>query len=234
VTILTTQHVSTVLVLHLFQSFGWISLAPFQFSIAKRTFPLAICYTLNVLVALLSLKTLEIPMYGILKRMATVFALVLEWLLLNKIPSKNLVSAIILMTCGAVLAGWGDLGFSLPGYLLAMISSVFQALYLVLVVKIGTLGSDTFEMLYYNSTLVVPLLFVIGLVTGEFAESLHFKYFWSASFQATFIGNLLTGAVLQYSMFLCTRGISFVVFSFIICLETIIRRTILNEPTKQH
>lgn len=207
ISILTTQHLATVLILHSMQMLGIITLAPFQMSVAKRIFPLAVCYTVNVLVALLSLKTLAIPMYGILKRMATVFTLILEWALLSKIPSRGLVYAILLMSGGAVLAGWGDLDFSMIGYILAMTSSIFQSLYLILVVKVGSFGSDSFEMLYYNSTLVVPFLLFVGLFSGEFSQSLQFPYFWDLSFQLTFIANLISGAVLQYSMFLCTRGL---------------------------
>ena len=95
--LLLIQNLATILVLYFLKALKLIQLSTFDPQIAKRMFPLAVCYTFNVLIALQSLVSLEIPMYGVLKRLTTIFTLLLERIVLGKEPSQQLVLSILLM-----------------------------------------------------------------------------------------------------------------------------------------
>jgi len=176
-----------------------------EFARCKEFLPIALLYSLNVGVALSALSSLNIPMYGVLKRLSTLFVLAGESVFLHKESSKRLKQSVLLIVLGAFVAGAGDMTFDMVAYLLAFSSTLLQAAYLLYVAKSGTeKGISTFGLLFYNSLLALPFVLIVFLTTSEVTEVKKFDIFWNAEFQICLIINLLLGSMLNFSMFLCT------------------------------
>jgi len=144
-------------------------------------------------------------MYSTLKRLCVAFTLFGEIFLLHKMHSLSVVFMCFLIIFGALLAGVGHLSDTIWGYSLAILSAIFQCLYLIWIKKSEIEGLNSFEVLYYSNLLSVPFLFAINLVSGEVVEFINkAELITNGLFMFIFIMNLLVGALLNYSMFLCT------------------------------
>jgi len=131
-----------------------------------------------------------------------------EYLVLGKRPSNAIVASVVAIAAGAVIAGAGDLQFSMTGYLLGTLSCISQgtvalrelicfvfslihhtiaAGYLTYVAKREEeSGMSTFGLLYYNCTLSLPfvLLFVVG--SGELSTAIQYPLLFSLKFQVRY------------------------------------------------
>lgn len=144
-------------------------------------------------------------MYSTFKRLTIAVVMVLEYFLLKKVPSKAIVGTVAMMSVGAMLAGLGDVSFDPTGYVMAILSCVLQALYLVVVAKKEKeLDLNTFGLLYYNSILSLPFVFAVGLVKSEYSSALHYDRWHEFGFLFNFLMACALGALLNYSIFLCT------------------------------
>jgi len=162
-------------------------------------------YSINVGVALSALTSLNIPMYGVLKRLTTIFTLFGESFILQKYSSNELHRSVFVIVAGAILAGAGDLTFDMIAYIMATISCLAQSAYLIYVAKTGSEKDiNSFGLLFYNSLLSIPFVLMTALMSGEIEKVLLYPKFWERDFQACFIINLLLGSMLNYSIFLCT------------------------------
>jgi len=203
--ILLAQHIFTLVALHSIRTIGWVTYPNPKFQKCKELLPISLLYSLNVGVALSALTTLNIPMYGVLKRVATLFVLVGEIYILKKRSSDIIQRSVFVIVAGAVLAGAGDLTFDIQAYILACISCVAQAAYLIYVAKTGAEKDiNSFGLLFYNSLLAIPFVLCFSLVTGELWQVAKYPNLWDIDFQLCFLFNLILGSMLNYSMFLCT------------------------------
>lgn len=203
--ILLAQHLFTLTALYGLRRVGLISFPNPESAKCKQLLPVAILYSLNVGVALSALSYLNIPMYGVLKRLSTFFVLIGEAIFLKKQTSFELKQSVIFIVVGAVIAGAGDITFDLWAYVMAMLSCFAQAAYLIFVAKSGAeSGINSFGLLMYNSLLAVPFIFVIVILTGEWSDVLNYSQMGNTGFQVCLFTNLLLGSLLNYSMFLCT------------------------------
>jgi len=202
--LLLTQHIFTLLILEIMKALRMMNYPAPEISKCKKLLPVALLYSLNVGVALGALELLNIPMYGVLKRLTVLFVLIGESAM-GKHSSMKLKQSVCMIVGGAIIAGLGDLTFDMLGYLLACFSCLAQASYLVYVAKTGAeSGINTFGLLFYNSLLAIPFVFVIVLVLGEFQAVSEYPNLWALDFQICFLCNMIMGAMLNYSMFLCT------------------------------
>ena len=165
--------------------------------------PVSFFYIINVLCGLGALKHTSVPVYQTLKRMSPLPAMVLERLLRGKRFSAAIKLSVGCVCAGALVAGLGDLDLNFLGYGLALMSCVLQALYLVAAARaVDRCGLSTLGVLHYNSLLSMPLL-LLG-VSQEWRQLLAFPAWGNVRFLAAFSGNLMLGAVLSFSLFLCT------------------------------
>jgi len=115
----------------------------------------------------------NIVMFGVLRRTGILVVLVLEFLLLGKRASPKVVAATIVMVAGVVTAGFADLSYDPYGYVLAFITNIATAVYVVLIKYIRTkVGLDAFGMLLYNAVSYKRTCSLTYLLTDWLSRSL--------------------------------------------------------------
>ncbi|GLC35856.1 hypothetical protein PLESTB_000512900 [Pleodorina starrii] len=207
--VMVMQMVATFLILHPLREMGYLDFPKFSWQTCRRLFWITVLYTANVGFALFGLKTLNIPMYNVLKRLTPMIILIVKSIILKRWPKLHTSLAVFLVVAGCVVAGIGDLSFDMWGYAYALLSCTMQAAYLLIVEFQGDAGVGTTEMLYYNAITSVPFLLLVVAGTGEAAQ-LQKAYLAAiavhgpASLWFTLISCSLMGCLLNYSMFLCT------------------------------
>lgn len=204
--LLLCQMLFTLILLRSLRSLKLIDILPFDYTRAKQVAPVSIFYSLNAAVALVALQQLSVPSYTLIKRLAPLFTLCLEVLLLKKLTTRPIVISLLVMSTGTVIAAKSDSSSSSFAWFLGFASCFFQALYLTFVKRSGvTTGMDSFGILYYHSILSIPCLTLLALAMGEFGTALAFDRWKSPSFLVVFIISLFMGLVLNYALFLCTE-----------------------------
>ena len=107
---------------------------------------------------------------------------------------------------GAVLAAATDLTFNLRGYLAVLSNDVLTSLYLILVKDTPvTNGLSTTGMLFYNSTLSLPLLLAATIVAGEPRRVALYPALMDRQFQVVLLLASALGLTINHSTFVCTR-----------------------------
>ncbi|PNW70042.1 hypothetical protein CHLRE_17g703250v5 [Chlamydomonas reinhardtii] len=207
--VMVGQMVATFLLLHPMLEAGMLGFPKFSWRTCRRLFWITVLYTANVGFALFGLKTLNIPMYNVLKRLTPMMVLTVKSIIRKRWPRLEISLSVLLVVAGCVVAGIGDLSFDMLGYLFALLSCTMQAAYLLLVEFQGEEGVSTSEMLYYNAITSLPFLLLVCAATGE-AAALPAAY--SAAVAAhgpvTLWGTLAScsffGCLLNFALFLCT------------------------------
>jgi len=203
--ILLSQHLFTLVFLETLKFFGAINYPKPELQKCKELLPISLLYSLNVGVALTALENMNIPMYGVLKRLTIFIVLIGERILLKKSSSTKVKISVSIIVSGAIVAGIGDLTFDFYSYTMALISCCAQAGYLLYVAKTGAeSGINNFGLLFYNSLLAIPFVFVFMVLNGEFTPVTNYPQLYSFDFLMCFMSNLVLGCLLNYSMFLCT------------------------------
>lgn len=122
------------------------------------------------------------------------------------------------MILGAIVAGYGDLTFDLPGYALTTLNCVvtaglcpLTAAYLVYIAsKSKETGLSTWGMMFYNNLLSIPLVLALVMLT-EWEGLKSYPSYGNVGFQVAtadcklcfFLSSVLA-FVLNYSIFLCS------------------------------
>jgi len=88
-----------------------------------------------VISGLAGLRFVNVPMFGVLRRLTTFLVIVLQYLTLRKSVSLAELLSVIVMVIGAVIGGWGDLTFDAWGYFLTTLNCFLTATYLVWIAK---------------------------------------------------------------------------------------------------
>lgn len=204
--LLLCQMLFTSFLLRVLRSFGVIDFVDFQIARARQVAPVSVFYCLNAAVALVALRELSVPSYTLIKRLAPLFTICLEAVLLKKLASKEIFASLLVMSAGTVLAANADSSSTTFAWLLGFLSCAFQALYLVFVKRSGAeTGMNSFGILYYHSILSLPCIGLIAIAVGEIHPALTFPYWTSPSFLTVFIGSMFMGLILNYALFLCTE-----------------------------
>lgn len=165
----------------------------------------SILYSANVGIALVALSSLNIPMYSTFKRLTTAVVMILEFFILRKKSSGTVIMCVIIMSCGAVVAGLGDVTFDITGYSMAAISCIVQASYLVYVAKKEKeLDLNSFGLLNYNSILSLPFVILVGFIKSEYSSAWNYPRWSESYFLFNFTMACALGAFLNYSIFVCT------------------------------
>ena len=167
-----------------------------------KMFPVSLCNFAMIFLGLPALSLLSVPMYAVLKRSSMLFMVPLEWWLLRKFPSRNVVITLIIIFGGSCLSAIYDFNFNLAGYLFAVSSSFCQALSSTLVKSRGD-NVSLFSMVYINSLWSIPLNSIGMTVMHEWQ---HASVFWGWThlhFLISFLGAVCVGILLTYTQYLC-------------------------------
>ncbi len=132
ISLLLAQLVLTVVLLNFFKYIKLMQFEDFNLHDARRLAIVSFLYALNVGISLSALSKLNIPMHSALKRLTILVTLVGERHILHIIPSTSIQVSVVVIVIGALVAGLGDLEFSLTGYIFAGISCLVQAAFLIL------------------------------------------------------------------------------------------------------
>lgn len=172
----------------------------------KRVGVVSAVFQLKLVLDMTALSMVNIPMYGVLKSATTPFVMLLDYIMMRKVANRRVQMAVWLTTLGGVLAGTGDLEFTLLGYLVALASAMCTALYVVLVGKIGDeLNLDSFTLLLYNSLWSAPLSLMICVAFGEHRAVWSYEYILHPGFIIAFLCSCSSAFVLNYATYLCTQ-----------------------------
>eukprot|EP01023_Acetabularia_acetabulum_P029913 TRINITY_DN28173_c0_g2_i1.p1 TRINITY_DN28173_c0_g2~~TRINITY_DN28173_c0_g2_i1.p1 ORF type:complete len:370 (-),score=34.26 TRINITY_DN28173_c0_g2_i1:453-1562(-) len=171
-----------------------------------KVMPLSAAYLLYMVVGMASLRGVNLPMYTTLRRTTAAFTMVAEYLIVKKFHNSKVIMAVSMMVFGALIAGLRDLEFNLPGYLMVFAANCSTALYLAVISKIGaSSGLNSFGLIWCNSLMCAPVLFVFAFFTGELQSMIQFKFLHTIGFQITMIGSCLLAFMLNYFIFLNTQ-----------------------------
>ncbi|GAQ86442.1 hypothetical protein KFL_002890090 [Klebsormidium nitens] len=208
-TFLTLQMAASAALIYALKWTGVLWVRKFEWKTAYALAPVVFFYNANVAFALASLKTLNLPMYHVLKRITPVLILGVKSLMGNVQPPWQVSASVLTIVGGTFIAGVGDIRFDMTAYGLAFMSCVLQATYLLLVERSGgEKGMTSLELLLYNSILSLPVLVVLICVTGEVYDSVPAVFTTAATHGSYFLLNLIVslfiGVLLNYSLFLCT------------------------------
>ncbi|XP_076046519.1 uncharacterized protein LOC143028396 isoform X2 [Oratosquilla oratoria] len=204
-TILGGQMVTTILVLKILNRSGAVVVPDYTRKSGMAFLAPSFGYAAHASLSLMAVHGMNIPMYAAIKRCSPLASLILSVVLLHKpIPSPKVVSSILIITVGCLVAGLGDLAYDGFAYSMGALSSFFQGLYLCLVQRCTENKLSSIEILNLNSyNTFIPLLF-LGFLSGEFIGVLRNPYILDLTFIILLIILLLMGLILNFLLFLCT------------------------------
>jgi solute carrier family 35 len=186
---------------------GFIALPALTPALARVVFPLTICWWTYVVSGLVALRYLTVPMFSTLRKFTVLLVLVAEHYLLRKRAPPTVWGAVAVMALGGLVAGATDLSMSIPGYIFVALCCASTALYLILIVRVGTASKlDTFGLLYYNNVLSLPLMVgYLLLFTNERAGVLAYPRLGDVTFWTFLLVSAAQATVLNLAIFLCTK-----------------------------
>ncbi len=175
----------------------------------RQVAPVSAFYCLNALAALAALRELSVPSYTMVKRLAPLFTITLEVVLLHRRPKPLVVGALAVMATGTILAAKADVNSTTYAWMLGFSSCVFQASYLTFVKRSGIdTGLSAVGIVYYHAFLSLPFFGAMVLATGELNKALAYDQWFSPSFVIVLCLSLSMGLLLNYALFLCTEKTS--------------------------
>lgn len=145
--------------------------------------PLSMINVLNVVSGLVGTGGLNVPMFIALRRFTLLFTILLERYWLKRTHDWPTLSAMGIMIGGALVAAVTDLSYNPMGYLAVLCNDVLTSLYLILVKNTpATMGLSTTGMLFYNSTLSLPMLLMAMFYMGEPTALLSYQQLYNPQF----------------------------------------------------
>lgn len=221
--LLLLQNVAAILIVYSLKALGLIYVRPFELRAARALAGVVFFYNANVAFALAAVRALSIPMYHVLKRMTPVLVLVSKYFIGDASPPLQVVLSVLTIVAGCVIAGLGDVTFDGWGYIWALTSCVLQTSYLLLVERSGSdKGYTSNELLLYNAVLSLPVLALITHVSGEASVAWPSLRHLPPGFLVLLVLSLLMGALLNYSLFLCTLSNSALTTTIVGTLRSIV------------
>eukprot|EP00887_Chlorella_sp_A99_P000588 scaffold17.g588.t1 len=168
--------------------------------------PLAMVNVLNVVCGLIGTAGLNVPMFIALRRFTLLFTVLLERYWLRKSHDWPTLSAMGIMIGGALVAAATDLTFNVRGYAAVLSNDVLTSLYLIMVKETpATNGLSTTGMLFYNSSLSLPMLLAAVVAVGEPRRVFAYPDLGNRRFQLVLLLASALGLSINHSTFVCTR-----------------------------
>eukprot|EP01135_Chromosphaera_perkinsii_P004227 Nk52_evm16s272 gene=Nk52_evmTU16s272 len=197
------QCITSIFLLRLFKWYRMIDLPDFSKAKFKILLPLNAAFIFYMVLGMIAIDVVEIQMYTALRRATVVFVLVGEFIMQGKLPTAFTVQAVCVMLLGAAISGWRDAKFDLLSYLIVGLYNSITALYLVLINRASQqIKPSSFELMFYNSLVCGPAVFVIAVLRNEFFSAINdFPHWHEFGFQVGALGSASLAFVLNYSIF---------------------------------
>lgn len=227
ITLTLAQVIFAIICSYIMKRWGLISYADFdRRNVKKMLFP-GVLFAVQVVTGLAAMVTVNVPMFGVLRRFTTFVVWLFELIFQNKRTPHDESLSLFVMLGGAVVAGVGDLTFDMVGYVLIALNCVLTAAYLVSINVTGKeTGLNSFGLMFYNNVVSLPVLLVASLLTGELRQALHSPDLGKMWFLISFIASASLAFLLNYAIFLCTTVNSALVTSVTGQMKTILTTVI--------
>ena len=146
------QFIMTSLILATLIITKHIDVPVLDYNIAREIFPISIMFLGNILCGLGGTQSLNLPMFTVLRRFSILLTMIAEYAILNVKPSPPIVTSVLMMVGGALLAAYFDLTFDLVGYCLIFLNNLFTTLNGVWMKRASLSGKvSKMGILFYNS-----------------------------------------------------------------------------------
>jgi len=125
---------------------------------------------------------------------------------MKKTSSPLVKKAIAIAVVGTLIAGSTDLSFELFGYLFTLGNNLCTATYLILIkilgAKTGPDAFSSFELLFYNSYMSLPIMALLAFLNGELNEFFNTYYPYEVLLLLSL--SCVMGFVFNFVVFMCT------------------------------
>ncbi|KAK7133816.1 hypothetical protein R3I94_015619 [Phoxinus phoxinus] len=219
---------TAALTLEVLRRLGKIDIPPFSLQLVKVFASVCILSTLQSTLTLWSLKGLSLPMYVVFKRCLPLVTLGIGVCVLkNGFPSPGVITAVLITTGGAALAGAGDLTGDPFGYVTGVLAVIVHASYLVLIQKVSA-DSDYGPLTAQYTIAVVasPVLFICSLVSMDAIDMWTYEGWKNPYITGIFCTCILIGCAMNFTTLHCTYINSAVTTSFVGVVKSIATITV--------
>ncbi|XP_029902386.1 solute carrier family 35 member D3 isoform X1 [Myripristis murdjan] len=207
---------------------GKVEIPPFSLQLSKEFASVCILSTLQSTLTLWSLRGLSLPMYVVFKRCLPLFTLSIGVCVLrNGVPSVGVVTAVLITTGGAALAGAGDLTGDPFGYVTGVLAVVIHASYLVLIQK-TSLDSDYGPLTaqYAIAIMASPVLLVCAVISMDAVNMWSYEGWQNPQITGIFVLCVFIGCAMNFTTLHCTYINSAVTTSFVGVVKSIATITV--------
>ncbi|XP_051849488.1 solute carrier family 35 member D3 [Antechinus flavipes] len=219
---------TAALSLELLRRLGLVSVPPFSLSLARPFAGVTVLSTLQSSLTLWSLRGLSLPMYVVFKRCLPLVTMLIGVLVLkNGAPSAGVLVAVLITTCGAALAGAGDLTGDPIGYVTGVLAVLVHAAYLVLIQKTSAdseHGALTAQ--YAIAISATPLLIICSFASMDSINAWAFPGWKDPTMVCIFVACILIGCAMNFTTLHCTYINSAVTTSFVGVVKSIATITV--------
>ncbi|KAM6280126.1 solute carrier family 35 member D3 [Porphyrio hochstetteri] len=207
---------------------GLAALPPFGPRLARPFAAVAALATLQSTLTLWSLRGLSLPMYVVFKRCLPLVTLLTGALVLRDgMPSPGVLVAVLITTCGAALAGAGDLTGDAMGYVTGVLAVLIHAAYLVLIQKTSVdseYGPLTAQ--YAIAVSATPFLIICSFASMDSINVWSFPGWKDPAMVCIFIACVLISCAMNFTTLHCTYINSAVTTSFVGVVKSIATITV--------
>ncbi|XP_062293623.1 solute carrier family 35 member D3 [Scomber scombrus] len=219
---------TAAITLEILRRLGKVDIPPFSMQLSKEFGPVCILSTLQSTLTLWSLRGLSLPMYVVFKRCLPLFTLSIGVCVLrNGVPSVGVVTAVIITTGGAALAGAGDLTGDPFGYITGVLAVIIHASYLVLIQK-TSLDSEYGPLTaqYAIAIMATPVLLVCSFISMDAIQMWSYEGWNNPYITSIFTLCIFIGCAMNFTTLHCTYINSAVTTSFVGVVKSIATITV--------
>ncbi|OHT04138.1 GDP-fucose transporter-related protein [Tritrichomonas foetus] len=170
----------------------------YQWSVVVKVLPVSFTYLLMIGFNNKCLEYVSVSGYQIVRSLTIMFNIILTYVVLHDKTSFKACLA-----CGGVVAGFfcgveGEVGLSLKGAIYGVLSSLFVALYSIVVKKVmGLLDNNEYLLIEYNTPIAIIMLIPIVWYSGEFdvLQKNMSSRFWGMQTLAGVVGFIINIAI---------------------------------------
>lgn len=206
---------SCAFILVLFKSlFG--STIHFDTSKAVKWVPVNLAFLVMLFTSFKALENLTVAMVTVLKNLNNLLILSVDWYYFRQTVNRSVISSILLMLVGAILAGYNDMHFDFVGYcwmFLNCCSTTFYVNYAKYAMDKYSMTKDDANM--YNVFLSVPSSALLLLVSGDLAKVRNSHSWIMRGFFPTLSFSGCLGFFLGIASFWCLKSTSPTTYSIV-------------------
>ncbi|VDP48236.1 unnamed protein product [Schistosoma curassoni] len=197
-----------------------------------KILPLSIFSAVDIVMGIAGTGSLSLPLFTALRRISNVLIMVGEYLLLGTKRSIPIYLSVIVMVIGAVIAAIGDITFDPIGYTYILINNISTTGKALLTKsRLRDYDFSSVELLYFNSLLMLPILFILVYVQCDFTEVrnflstntiIQFEHWLNPLFLLYFMFSCCSAVALNYTLVQCTQYTSALTTSILGVIKNIL------------